>query len=99
MCENPGLTMADAIQRLHAINVANAELSEEMLIRSHANVTNINATTGIPGVGGAATKTIREVYIGNLPPGVTVPQLIDFLNVAMRYLTYDMNILIYISII
>ena len=83
------LSKYDAIQKLHNVNVAIAsssgELSESALARSQNAIANINATTGIPGVGGAGTKPFREVYIGNLPPGVTVPQLIDFLNVAMKY--------------
>ena len=87
--DNPGISMPDAIQKLHNVNVAIAsssgELSESALARSQNAIANINATTGIPGVGGAGTKPFREVYIGNLPPGVTVPQLIDFLNVAMKY--------------
>jgi splicing factor U2AF subunit len=34
----------------------------------------------------AATKMQREIYLGNLPPGVSIPQLTDFINVAMRQL-------------
>jgi splicing factor U2AF subunit len=36
--------------------------------------------------GAAATKMQREIYLGNLPPGVSIPQLTDFINVAMRQL-------------
>lgn len=31
----------------------------------------------------AATKAARELYVGNLPPNVEVPQLLEFLNAAM----------------
>ncbi|KAL8270616.1 hypothetical protein Esti_005437 [Eimeria stiedai] len=31
----------------------------------------------------ATTKAARELYIGNLPPNVEVPQLLEFLNAAM----------------
>jgi splicing factor U2AF subunit len=31
-----------------------------------------------------ASKPHREVYVGNLPPGITVPQLAEFLNTALR---------------
>jgi splicing factor U2AF subunit len=37
-------------------------------------------------VGGALTKQQREIYIGNLPPGVTVPEITDFMNVTIRQL-------------
>ena len=35
---------------------------------------------GVVGEGGTLTKPQRELYIGNLPIGVTVPQLTEFLN-------------------
>ena len=35
---------------------------------------------GVVGEGGTLTKPQRELYIGNLPVGVTVPQLTEFLN-------------------
>ena len=38
------------------------------------------------GVGGALTKMARELYIGNLPGGVSIQQLTDFLNAAMKQL-------------
>lgn len=41
------------------------------------------------GEGGAATKPHRELYIGNLPPGITVPQLAEFINSAMKQLGYS----------
>lgn len=31
-----------------------------------------------------ATKLMREIYIGNMPPGTTVPQLTDFINSTMK---------------
>lgn len=33
-----------------------------------------------------ATKLMREIYVGNLPPGMTVPQLTDFINTTMKNL-------------
>jgi len=42
--------------------------------------------TGPMGEGGAATKAQRELYVGNLPPGITVPQLAEFLNTAFKQL-------------
>jgi splicing factor U2AF subunit len=41
---------------------------------------------GAQPIGGALTKAQREIYVGSLPPGVTVPHLFDFVNVAMRQL-------------
>ena len=86
---NPGISMAEAVQRFHAHNVAQAGdegVSEATIALRSQFIANINASTGIVGVGGAATKPFREIYVGNLPPAVTVPQLIDFLNSAMRAL-------------
>ena len=44
------------------------------------------STSLTPGLVGVGLKTARELYIGNLPPGVTVPQLADFLNTTMKNL-------------
>jgi splicing factor U2AF subunit len=44
------------------------------------------APMGFAGEGGAATKAQRELYVGNLPPGITVPQLAEFLNTAFKQL-------------
>jgi splicing factor U2AF subunit len=41
---------------------------------------------GVVGEGGLLTKANRELYIGNLPTGVTVPQLTEFLNAALKQL-------------
>ena len=41
---------------------------------------------GVIGEGGAATKPHRELYVGNLPPGITVPQLAEFVNTAFKQL-------------
>ena len=41
---------------------------------------------GLVGEGGALTKPHRELYVGNIPPGTTVPQLADFLNAIMKQL-------------
>lgn len=87
--DNPGITMSDAIQRLHAINIASMagdHASETALARSYTVISSINASTGLMGVGGSATKSIREVYVGNLPPGVSIPQLIEFFNAGMKLL-------------
>lgn len=42
--------------------------------------------------GGAATKPHREIYIGNLPPGITMQQLAEFLNAAMKQLGYSKDL-------
>lgn len=52
----------------------------------NAQVTSVSGPFGVAGEGGAVTKPHREVYIGNLPPGVTVSQLADFLNAALKQL-------------
>lgn len=41
---------------------------------------------GVIGEGGAVTKPHRELYVGNLPPGITVPQLAEFVNTAFKQL-------------
>ncbi|CDJ38004.1 U2 small nuclear ribonucleoprotein auxiliary factor U2AF, putative, partial [Eimeria tenella] len=41
------------------------------------------AAAGLLQLDPAATKAARELYIGNLPPNVEVPQLLEFLNAAM----------------
>mmetsp|Transcript_10657 Transcript_10657/g.17372 ORF Transcript_10657/g.17372 Transcript_10657/m.17372 type:complete len:541 (+) Transcript_10657:1067-2689(+) len=43
------------------------------------------------GEGGIATKPHRELYIGNLPPGITVPQLAEFLNATFKQLGLTKN--------
>lgn len=43
-------------------------------------------TLGVIGEGGAVTKPHRELYVGNLPPGITVPQLAEFVNTAFKQL-------------
>ena len=52
----------------------------------NAQVVGASGPFGVAGEGGAVTKPHREVYIGNLPPGVTVSQLADFLNAALKQL-------------
>ena len=52
----------------------------------NAQVVSASGPFGVTGEGGALTKPHREVYIGNLPPGVTVSQLADFLNAALKQL-------------
>lgn len=53
----------------------------------------VNASiTGLPpvaGEGGALTKPHRELYVGNIPPGITVPQLVEFLNACMNKLGFN----------
>lgn len=44
------------------------------------------AIGNVVGEGGAATKPHRQLYIGNLPPGVNVPLLTEFINTAMKRL-------------
>ncbi|KAF8821786.1 splicing factor U2AF protein [Cardiosporidium cionae] len=47
------------------------------------NLANLAATIGLDA---NATKAARELYVGNLPPGVDVNQLLEFLNAAMSAL-------------
>lgn len=47
---------------------------------------NALGSLGVLGDGGAATKPHRELYVGNLPPGITVPQLAEFINTAFKQL-------------
>lgn len=87
---NPGISVIDAVQRLQIIN-ATLNASTGMALPSTsaaaASVMSLgNLPAALAGVGGAATKPQRELYVGNLPPGVTVPQLTDFLNAAMKQL-------------
>mmetsp|Transcript_8608 Transcript_8608/g.12845 ORF Transcript_8608/g.12845 Transcript_8608/m.12845 type:complete len:672 (+) Transcript_8608:126-2141(+) len=73
IAQNPGISVTEALQRLHAINATNG--------------------MGLTGPGGPglanpqalsqATKLLREVYIGNIPPGISIPQLTDFVNKVM----------------
>ena len=54
-----------------------------------ATVATAGVSPTVPGAAGlvqldpATTKAARELYIGNLPPNVEVPQLLEFLNAAM----------------
>lgn len=44
--------------------------------------------TANQGEGGAVTKPHRELYIGNIPPGITTTQISDFLTTALRQLGF-----------
>ncbi|OEH75732.1 u2 small nuclear ribonucleoprotein auxiliary factor [Cyclospora cayetanensis] len=46
-------------------------------------VLTIASPIGLVQLDPATTKAARELYIGNLPPNVEVPQLLEFLNAAM----------------
>lgn len=87
---NPGISVADAIQKLNLLNMQQQQ-SSLMLPNIGGSVTAlINAplvgSVGLGPVGGALTKQQREIYVGNLPPGVSIPQITDFINFAMRQL-------------
>lgn len=64
---------------MHAINAANS-----------MGVSTAGAL-GVPGMANPmalnqATKMLREVYVGNIPPGITITQLTDFVTNAMKQL-------------
>lgn len=47
---------------------------------------NVPGPLGVTPEGPPETRQHRELYIGNLPPGITVPQLADFINNAFAQL-------------
>jgi splicing factor U2AF 65 kDa subunit len=61
------------LQRLHQINAANALGLGTGILPQMANPQALNQ----------ATKLMREIYIGNMPPGTTASQLTDFINTTM----------------
>jgi hypothetical protein len=73
LATNPGISVTEALQRLHQINAANALGLGTGVLPKMANPQALNQ----------ATKLMREIYIGNMPPGTTVPQLTDFINSTM----------------
>ena len=90
--QNPGISVPDALQRMHAINTAIESGSVVPPVAIPAGQT--AAGVGLQGVTGAAsvqmqyaaTKTQREIYVGNIPPHITIPQLSEFINEAMKQL-------------
>lgn len=36
-----------------------------------------------------ASKPHREIYVGNLPPGISVPQLAEFINAALKQMGFN----------
>jgi hypothetical protein len=73
LATNPGISVTEALQRLHQINAANALGLGTGVLPKMANPQALNQ----------ATKLMREIYIGNMPPGTTVAQLTDFINSNM----------------
>ncbi|KAF8819841.1 splicing factor U2AF protein [Cardiosporidium cionae] len=53
---------------------------------SNPNQPNLANLAAAIGLDANATKAARELYVGNLPPGVDVNQLLEFLNAAMSAL-------------
>lgn len=92
---NPGISVADAVQRLNMLNMqlqqaalaggAPGGVSSVPLLALSAGVAP-NGVGVLSSAGGALTKQQREIYVGNLPPGVSIPQITDFVNCAMRQL-------------
>lgn len=84
LSENPGMSVQDALQRMHAINTAvatGAEVPPLSVSQTGLSSIQFNAQAQL-----AATKTQREIYVGNIPPGITIPQLTEFINEAMKQL-------------
>lgn len=108
----PGISIAEAAQRLNAHNSALAGISVSppgtaypqapplpmtgapngessgmtALGTQIGNPLMLGGMGGMVGEGGALTKPHRELYVGNIPPNTTVPQLADFLNAVMKQL-------------
>jgi splicing factor U2AF subunit len=82
----PGISIVEAAQRLNAHNSAVAARS----VQTAGSATNpllmaqLNAAS--IGVSDMTTKPHRELYVGNLPPGVNGPQLVEFLTGVMKQL-------------
>lgn len=83
MTANPGISMPEAVVRLNMYNSA--------VVRNE--IPPSLSTSAIPTVNSLGlmdsnilTKPHREIYVGNLPPGITVPQLAEFLNAALKQL-------------
>lgn len=68
-----------ALQSVGAMPVGMPLLANPLL----ANPGHMNPLLGAPG--DAATKPHREIYVGNLPSGITVPQLAEFMNAALKH--------------
>lgn len=99
---NPGMSVQEALIKLHTINMQTqqallAGLAPPVAVAGPIATVAPAAIAalapppmmmmaGAQPIGGALTKAQREIYVGNLPPGVTVPHLFDFVNVAMRQL-------------
>jgi RNA recognition motif-containing protein len=86
-------SLPDAVIRLNAYNssLARGEFPPPLSgnIMASALMTSSmpsGVSLGVSGEGGTLTKPHREIYVGNLPPGITIPQLADFLNASMKQL-------------
>jgi RNA recognition motif-containing protein len=73
--------VTEALQRLHALNVMGTSN-----LGALSGGLNFGNTLGALMLNPAASKLAREIYVGNLPPGITIPQLNEFLNAAMKQL-------------
>lgn len=81
---NPGLSVTEALQRLHALNMmGNTSLSA---VQGGMNLGNTLGALMMSNINPQASKLAREIYVGNLPPGISMPQLNEFLNAAMKQL-------------
>jgi len=79
---NPGISMPEAVMKLNSYNSAIARGENPPPLYGQTVLGSTQAAT--LGEGGALTKSQREIYVGNLPPGLAVPQLSEFLNAAMK---------------
>ena len=104
MASNPGMSVQEALLKLHLFNAQAQQTASTVSVPMSVALTNVPQSvpvinplpmlSNIPNiapVGGALTKAQREIYVGNLPPGSSVPHLTDFLNVAMRQLGVSPN--------
>ena len=82
IAQNPGISVTEALQRLHAINAANS--MGLMNAPGGVGMGGLTVPMANPMVLSQATKALREVYVGGIPPGITNAQLTDFVNNWMR---------------
>jgi hypothetical protein len=92
MLANPGLSLAEALQKRTAIkNAMGMGLGVSFGGQPGANLALLSGGVGLLGPPSAANKAHRELYIGNLPPGILVPQITDFLNAAMQQMNLNVQ--------
>lgn len=66
--------------------MGSSAMSSQIAAAAASAVAQMSIVGSVMGEGGALTKPHRELYVGNLPAGVTIPQLAEFLNGVMKQL-------------